>query len=379
MVKSHARNAYVMYRVFMRNGGIVCGADWAVDYITSHAPSAKVTAMHDGDNYIALDTLMTIEGYARELLPLETTYLGMLTLMGHATSMKNLVQMVHAHNPNIQVMDMSARHNLPMINDYISYAAMIGGAVGTSTEVGTEFTNEIMGTLYEALGTLPHAASAIFKDLNTNELPSIVAAQKFRATFPNKSLTVLVDFEGKEKQVIKRSCELFGKNLYAIRLDTHGGRVHEGGHTELDECDYDFSMRKVRDVLYNPIDKSTLSINKEVSIYQAKKWLVGKGVTVEEVCNARKWLDENGCQHTKIVVSSGFDFYKTQFFLDCQAPIDMVGTGSWLDYSYHATSDIVGVYDITTNTWSSASKVGREFDVNVFNSINLDLKEENKQ
>ena len=72
----------------------------------------------------------------------------------------------------------------------------------------------------------------------------------------------------------------------------------------------------------------------------------------------REALDTAGFGQVKIVVSSGFGVDKCRVMADAQAPIDVVGTGSFLPEHWpetYATADIVE-YDGVPMV-----KVGREF------------------
>ena len=65
-----------------------------------------------------------------------------------------------------------------------------------------------------------------------------------------------------------------------------------------------------------------------------------------------------GCPKVRIVVSSGFGVDKCRVMADAKAPIDVVGTGSFLPDLWHetyATADIVE-YDGVPMV-----KIGREF------------------
>jgi nicotinate phosphoribosyltransferase len=69
-------------------------------------------------------------------------------------------------------------------------------------------------------------------------------------------------------------------------------------------------------------------------------------------------LDKAGFERAMIVGSSGFDPQKCQIFGAANAPIDMVGTGSFLPATLtetYATADIIA-YDGEPRV-----KVGREF------------------
>jgi len=72
----------------------------------------------------------------------------------------------------------------------------------------------------------------------------------------------------------------------------------------------------------------------------------------------RQALDRAGYREAQIVGSSGFDPQKCQVMGAARAPLDMVGTGSFLPATLtetYATADIIA-YDGTRRV-----KVGREF------------------
>ena len=86
--------------------------------------------------------------------------------------------------------------------------------------------------------------------------------------------------------------------------------------------------------------------------------LVGTGVSVAAIWRMREALNEAGFPRVRIVVSSGFGVDKCRVIADAHAPIDVVGTGSFIPDAWaetYATADIVE-YDGTAMV-----KVGREF------------------
>jgi nicotinate phosphoribosyltransferase len=88
------------------------------------------------------------------------------------------------------------------------------------------------------------------------------------------------------------------------------------------------------------------------------RFLVGTGVSAAAIWRMREVLDEAGFPRVRIIVSSGFGVAKCQVMADTQAPIDVVGTGSYLPDTWsetYATADIVE-YD-----GQARVKVGREF------------------
>ena len=88
------------------------------------------------------------------------------------------------------------------------------------------------------------------------------------------------------------------------------------------------------------------------------RYLVGTGVSAAAIWRTREALDAAGFPRVRIVVSSGFGVDKCRVMADTHAPIDVVGTGSFIPDEWHetyATADIVQYDD------EARVKVGREF------------------
>jgi nicotinate phosphoribosyltransferase len=88
------------------------------------------------------------------------------------------------------------------------------------------------------------------------------------------------------------------------------------------------------------------------------RFLVGTGVSAAAIWRMREALNAAGYRKARIVVSSGFGVEKCQVMADARAPIDVVGTGSFIPDSWHetyATADIID-YDGVPMV-----KLGREF------------------
>ena len=86
--------------------------------------------------------------------------------------------------------------------------------------------------------------------------------------------------------------------------------------------------------------------------------LTGTGVSAAAIWRMREELDRAGFPNVRIVASSGFTPAKCKTMAVANAPIDVVGTGSYLPDIWtetYATSDIVE-YDGVPSV-----KVGREF------------------
>jgi len=334
VAKNFDINPIVRYNVFFRKEGILCGARIAREILYNRLwrnPTVKMWSLLDGESFKKEEPVMLIQGQYQDLVELETSILSMLTLSGPATNMKRLVDAACG----VPIIDMSARH-YPIMSE-MAYAAYIGGAQGTSTAEGyfscdMLVNDESFTDRFKLFGSIPHCLNAVAGG-------SIESAKLYRKTFPDQPLTVLTDYEGKEMDIIKEAVEVFGQDLSAIRLDTHGGRVHQGGSHGA--CDV--------------IPGYTPPIH-------ANPYFAGKGVTIELYMRARSLLDHMGAQHTKIILSSGFNEEKIKAFLPfIDKERTMIGTGSWVgNMDYHPTMDIVRIKHKDGN-WRNALKEGREY------------------
>jgi len=196
------------------------------------------------------------------------------------------------------------------------------------------------------------------------------AAQMYVETHPKENLTVLIDYYGREYSDALEVCRWWyhdmlpkdenGARQLALRIDTHGERYAEG-------LDYEKSTEIVVNWLHVPneyeavryvmgeeaFDADSLNIVKD----RVRKVLFGTGVSVAAVIQLRQALDANGFNACKIVGSSGFNLFKCKMFANARAPLDMVGTGSFIPDNFNdtfATADIF-MYDGKTGI-----KLGRE-------------------
>jgi len=166
-------------------------------------------------------------------------------------------------------------------------------------------------------------------------------------TFPGEPMTVLVDYFAREVsdslEVCRRFPDLAGKGMLSFRLDTTGGRYVEG----LDPASSYAVLER-----YSP--ESIRGYRSEEEL----RYLVGTGVSAAAIYHLRSELDRAGYTKTKIVASSGFGPAKCRIMAAANAPIDVVGSGSFLPSNWtetYATADIVE-YDGIKRV-----KIGREF------------------
>lgn len=340
-------NVPVRYCVFAHKGGVICGINRAVAFLEQHCMGPLgVRALRDGDRFGPTEAVMVIEGLFGELVILETTYLGMLAFSGAATHMDEIVRAA----AGVPVIDMAARHYPYEIIQQTAYAAAVGGAAGTSTRAGRLYVLQWLGTgegdtiridhgkarEFKLYGSIPHALNAMYSG------KSVDSAQAYHAKLPDVPLTVLIDFEGRELDVCREAFAAFGNALHAVRIDTHGGRVHQGGHEKpvLELVERIMGCAEDRDAARQALDR----------------YGFGPGVTIEAAYNVRRALDEAGAKDTRIIVSSGFDAEKVTAFRAACAPMDGIGTGSWVDFLMF-TSDITEVFE--NGKWVERSKIGR--------------------
>jgi len=343
-------NMQVCYGISCRESGILCGMKDVVKLVNKHCPGPlTLRAKSDGDPFDANEIVMTIEGTFGQLVTLETVYLGMLSLSAAA---KNMADIVEAAG-DVPVIDMSARHYPPELIGPIAVAAAVGGARGTSTRLGHAQAHARFGVgggkvqigsrepaPFNLCGTIPHSLNAVF------EGNSIESAAAYREKCPDVPLTVLLDFEGRERDVCAEAVRRFGSSLYAVRLDVPGNRIHQGGHEK--------PTRTLEMRILSQAD------DRQFTQEALDRYGFGPGVTIESVYAIRDLLDSTGGQSTKIVVSSGFDLQKVKAFKACKAPMDAIGTGSWVDFSMF-TSDIIRVRE--KDQWIDRCKAGRREEI----------------
>jgi nicotinic acid phosphoribosyltransferase len=249
----------------------------------------------------------------------------------------------------VKVIDMGARHFPPELEPRIGIAAAVGGAVGTSTRaayaevharfgiggehirIGAEQPRE-----FRLYGTIPHSLNAVYNG------SSVESAAAYRDRHPKVPLVVLLDFEGRERDVIAEAVQRFHVDLFGVRLDVPGNRIHQGGHDKRVRALEMRILSQVKDRL--------------AAMAALDRYGFGPGVTIESAFATRDLLDSLNAKHVKIIVSSGFNLDKVRAFKACNAPMDFIGTGSWIGFSMF-TSDIMRVWE--NGAWVPRCKAGR--------------------
>lgn len=143
--------------------------------------------------------------------------------------------------------------------------------------------------------------------------------------------------------VARRFPDLAAQGKLAVRLDTHGGRYIEG----LDTAE-----------AYAVLDRKAPEAIRGYRTEAELRALIGTGVSAAAIWSMRERLDAEGFSKVRIVASSGFGPEKCRVMALAKAPVDVVGTGSYLPDKWsetYATADIID-YDGEPRV-----KVGREF------------------
>jgi len=338
----------VTYAIFLRRP-VICTPRIMVDFLERTARDRgtkfEIELLYKEGEWVgAGEPMIYLSGSLEHLVDLETLYLQRL---GPPCVAAYNAYAMCVDLPKCAFLAMDARHCAGAeMAEMMAYAAAVGsdaarrevgavGFIGNATDATAHFFGRDIG-----LGTMPHALIGYAGS-------TVRAAEMFRESFPHEPMTVLVDYFGREitdsLAVARRFTELAGRGELALRLDTHGGRYVEG-----------LDLARSYDVLERHAPKAVRGYRTEAEL----RFLVGTGVSAAAVWHLRQALDEAGFPKVKIVGSSGFSPAKCRVMAVAEAPLDVVGTGSYLPELWtetYATADIVA-YD-----GQPLVKIGREF------------------
>jgi nicotinate phosphoribosyltransferase len=337
----------VTYAVFLRRP-VICAPrlmlDWLAAAARDRGTAFDIDMMYqEGDWIGAGEPIVYLTGSLVHLSDLETILLqkiGPVCVAAH-----NAYQMAMSL-PEAAFLAMEARHCAGgEMQDMMAYAASVGSAAAQREGAKGFVGNANDGTAHwfgapRGLGTMPHSLIGYAGS-------TVRAAEMFRETFPDEPMTVLADYFGREitdaLAVCARFPHLATEGRLSFRLDTHGGRFLEG----LDPAES-----------YAVLERNAPGAIRRYRSDTELRYLVGTGVSAAAIWFTREALNAASYDKVRIVVSSGFGVDKCRVMADARAPIDVVGTGSFIPDSWHetyATADIVD-YDGVPMV-----KVGREF------------------
>ncbi|WP_424134513.1 nicotinate phosphoribosyltransferase [Roseomonas chloroacetimidivorans] len=347
MIVQRFGDARVTYAIFLRRPVVSAPrlmTDWLRTVAAERGAEIEIQLMHPEGTWVgAGDPILYVTGSFIHLADLETL---LLQKLGAACVAAHNAYQMCLELPHVTFLAMEARHCAGAeMQEMMAYASAVGGKAakeeGARGFIGN--ANDATAHYYGAKqggGTMPHALIGYAGS-------TLRAAEMFHETFPEENLTVLTDYFGREVtdglEVCRRFPDLAAQGRLSVRLDTHGGRFLEG----LDPAEsYAVLERHVPGAIRRYRSESEL------------RHLVGTGVSAAAIWRMREALDEAGFPKVRIIASSGFGVAKCRVMAEAKAPIDVIGTGSFIPDSWsetYATADIVS-YDGVPRV-----KIGREF------------------
>ncbi len=336
------------YALFMRRP-VICAPRLAIEWLHDVAARRNVRfdvelRYEEGKWVGAGEPVLYVSGPLYHLVDLETL---LLQKLGPPCVAAYNAYTMCADLPQVAFLAMDARHCAGTeMAEAMAYAAGVGSArakrkvgavgfIGNATDATAHYFAADGGK-----GTMPHALVGYAGS-------TLRAAEMFGECYPGEPLTVLVDYFGREitdtLTVCRRFPGLAGEGKLSVRLDTPGGRF-------IESLDPPASYA----VLERNAPKAVRGYRSEMEL----RYLVGAGVSAAAIWALREALNAEGFDRVKIVASSGFGPAKCKVMAEAHAPIDVIGTGSYLPEQWsetYATADIVA-YDGETRV-----KVGREF------------------
>jgi nicotinate phosphoribosyltransferase len=337
----------VTYALFLRRPVITAPGQllaFLAEAATARGQSFDIDLTHEEGAWAgAGEPLIYITGSLAHLSELETL---LLQKLGPACVAAHHAYQMCLSLPRAKFLAMDARHCAGAeMQTLMAYACSVGsnaakkegatGFIGNANDGTAHFFGAAHG-----YGTMPHSLIGYAGS-------TLRAAEMFHETFPEEPITILPDYDGQEitdtLAVCRRFPALAQTGHLSVRLDTHGARFLE--------------------TLDPPSSYATLERHAPGAIRRYRsdaelRHLVGTGVSAAAIWRMRETLNEAGFPAVRIVASSGFNVEKCRVMADAKAPIDVVGTGSFLPEQWsetYATADIVA-YDGTPRV-----KRGREF------------------
>ncbi len=338
----------VTYAIFMRRPVLFAPRlmlAWLEQVQAERGTTFDLTLLHEeGEQVGAGQPLLYISGSFEQLADLETL---LLQKLGPPCVAAYNAYLMCTDLPGVAFLAMDGRHCAGLeMAEQMAYAASVGSArakkemqavgfIGNATDATAAHFGRKTG-----LGTMPHALIGYAGS-------TLRAAEMYHETFPDEPMTVLVDYFAQEITDSLEVCRAFPDMVeaghLALRIDTPGGRYLEG-----------LDSYRSYEVLQAKVPDSVQGYRTE----QELNYLVGQGTSAAALHALRNALNDAGFEKAKIVASSGFGPAKCRMMRVAQAPIDVVGSGSYLPSRWtetYATADIIE-YD-----GEERVKVGREF------------------
>jgi nicotinate phosphoribosyltransferase len=347
-IVAHFGDRSATYAVFMRRP-VISAPRFAIEFLEKMAAQRgrkfDIELSHPEGGWVgAGDPILYVSGPLHDLVDLETL---VLQKLGPTCVAAYNAYAMCADMPKVGFLAMDARHCAGgEMAAMMAYAAAVGSAVarretgakgfiGCATDATAPFFGQKKG-----YGTMPHALIGYAGS-------TVRAAEMFREVFADEPMTVLIDYFGHELvdavAVARRFPDLASAGHLAVRIDTPGSRYCE-------------SLDPTRS--YEVLERHAPHAIRGYRTEEELRHLVGTGVSAAAIWLLRRALDEAGFPAVRIVASSGFGPAKCRMMAAANAPIDVIGTGSYLPELWsetYATADIIA-YDGVPMV-----KAGREF------------------
>jgi nicotinate phosphoribosyltransferase len=344
----HFGDTEVTYAFFLRRP-VLCATRLAVEWIQTQAQnrgiSVTIEVTHEEGVWVgAGEPLMYLSGSFATLAELEIL---ILQKLGSACVAAYNANEMCQTLPQVAFMAMDARHCAGTeMAEMMAYGASVGsqaaqhtlkavGFIGNATDATAHFFGREKG-----LGTVPHALIGYAGS-------TLRAAQMFHECFPKENLPILADYFGREITDTLEVCNAFPdlarEGKIGVRLDTHGGRFLEGLDTQKS---------------YEALERHAPDAMRDYRTENERHDLIGMGVSAAALWSMRETLDHAGFPNVRIIASSGFTPQKCRSMACAKAPIDIIGTGSYLPERW---SETCATADIIAYGGTPMVKVGREF------------------
>jgi len=344
----HFGDTEVTYAFFLRRPVLSAtrlATEWIQAQAASRGTSVSIETTHEEGEWVgAGEPLMYLSGSFAHLVELETI---ILQKLGSAcVAAYNAYEMCKTL-PSVAFLAMDARHCAGTeMAEMMAYGASVGSKVAQRTLKAVGFIgNATDATAYffgqeKGLGTVPHALIGYAGS-------TLRAAEMFHECFPNENIPILADYFGREITDTLEVCnaypDLARDGKIAVRLDTHGGRFLEGLDTQES---------------YQVLGRHAPDAVRDYRTEAERHDLIGTGVSAAALWSIRETLDNAGFSNVRLIASSGFTPQKCRSMACAKAPIDIIGTGSFLPDRW---SETCATADIIAYGGTPMVKVGREF------------------
>lgn len=228
-------NPRVSLKVFSRGQGPVAGLDEAIHIFKAYAniesEGGEIWILNKQE-YISKEALMIIKAPAQSVVELETMYLGVISAALTQTEglrppdpnqIRRKLQRLKEIYQEIPIIYFGARHYHWSMDKEIAGAALAGGAVQTSTDIGSSNIG------LTGVGTTPHFLTIVLASLYGKEEATLRTAMLFDKHMPESIPRVtLVDTFNREITDALAVSNYFGSRPHAFRIDTCGENIGEG-------------------------------------------------------------------------------------------------------------------------------------------------------